>query len=205
MPAFYVPQTVGGQATLPVMLGAPPPALPGAPTIFSAFYVPQTLGGQAIIAVMRGAPAPTPAPRAPTYAILPDMVLAFGAREVIALSDRDHLGVIDEDVVDGALEEATAEIDGYLAGRYALPLLHVPKPLVRICCNIARYHLAGAEVTETDAIRLRYKDAVRTLEAIRDAKMTLGLDTTVTPVPSAGGVRVVGGTRTFSRTTLADY
>ncbi len=139
------------------------------------------------------------------YATQSDMVAAFGEREVIALSDRELAGTIDAAAIASALVDASAEIDGYLAGRYPLPLPTVPAPLVRICCNIARYHLSGADVTETDPTRVRYKDAIRVLEAIRDGKMTLGLDAANTPVPSAGGVTFVGGTRTFNQSTLSDY
>ncbi|MDS6630662.1 DUF1320 family protein [Klebsiella michiganensis] len=50
------------------------------------------------------------------YATRDDMVRQFGETECIALSDRDFTGEIDDDVLNGGLERATATIDSYLAG-----------------------------------------------------------------------------------------
>ena len=55
------------------------------------------------------------------YATRDDMVRQFGETECIALSDRDYTGEINDDVLNGGLERATATIDSYLAGRYPVP------------------------------------------------------------------------------------
>ncbi|MCR6494794.1 DUF1320 family protein [Thermomonas sp. S9] len=39
------------------------------------------------------------------------------------------------------LDDAQAEIDGYIASRYKLPLPTVPAALARIACDVARYRL----------------------------------------------------------------
>lgn len=56
------------------------------------------------------------------YANREDMVRAFGERECVSLTDRSYTGQIDDDVLNGALTQASAEIDGYLCGRYPVPL-----------------------------------------------------------------------------------
>lgn len=139
------------------------------------------------------------------YAIAQDMADQFGEREVIALTDRDQVGVIDSIVLARALADTDAEIDSYLAGRYSLPLAGSFPALKRHACNMARYHLSGAEVTEVDVVRTRYKDAIRYLESIRDGKTRLAADAAGAPAPEAARIAVVGSDRTFTRDTLAEF
>lgn len=134
------------------------------------------------------------------YAVKADMVSRFGEGEVIALTDRANLGVIADAVLDGALAEAAAEIDPYLAPRHQLPLATVPKIITGFACDIARYRLCGSGVTLTDDIRDRYKDAVRFLERVADGKIGLGLDPASNPVAPANTVQFSAPTgRVFGR------
>ena len=64
------------------------------------------------------------------YATQADMIERFGEREVIALADRDMNGVIDAAVVSSAIALAGHEIEGYLSGRFTLPLSTVPPLLI---------------------------------------------------------------------------
>ena len=139
------------------------------------------------------------------YATLQNLIDQFDEREVIALADRDGDGVADAAVVDYALQRASNTIDAYLAARYPLPLTAVPEQLVDICCDITRYRLCGAGVTETEEVRNRYKDALTMLGQIRDGKLDIGLSVAgVAPAESAS-VRIAGGGRTFTRDSLADF
>ncbi|MGE4265431.1 MAG: gp436 family protein [Desulfovibrio sp.] len=139
------------------------------------------------------------------YATMQGMVSRFGLSEVIALTDREANGAVDEPVLGAALVEATAEIEGYLAGRYALPLASVPPLVAGLCCDIARYRLSGANVLETDPTRNRYRDAVRLLEQISAGKVGLGLDLAGQPAPTGGGVHVRQGERSFPAGSLKDW
>ena len=135
-----------------------------------------------------------------TYATLADIVAYFGEREVIALTDRDNLGTLDEAVLAGALVDASAEVDTYLVGRYAVPLSVVSRLIVTYTCDIARYRLSGAQVTEVDTVRNRYKDAIRFLEAVRDGKIDLGADVAAaTDASTQNLVYFTDGARLFSR------
>ena len=142
----------------------------------------------------------------PVYGSIQAMVDRFGQREIIQISDRtgDADG-IDDAVVNRALEDAGAEIDGYLAGRYKLPLSAVPRVLVNVGCDIARYRLYDDRVT--DQVRTRYEDAVKFLGLVSTGKLSLGLDTSTTPSPVAtdGGPAMCAGPRVFSQDTLRDY
>lgn len=124
-----------------------------------------------------------------TYATQANMITRFGEEEVIALTDRANLGAVDEAVLAGALVEADAEIDPYLAPRHKLPLASVPKILTGFACDIARYRLCGAGVTETEEIRNRYKDAVKFLEAVAAGRIGLGRDAANNVAPPANTVQ----------------
>ena len=76
------------------------------------------------------------------------------------------------------LQDATSMIDGYLASRYALPLVEVPEALVANACAIARYKLLGDSVTEN--ARTQYVDAVAWLRDVAAGRVTLQQ---VAPVP----------------------
>lgn len=109
-----------------------------------------------------------------SYATPADMIDAFGEREVIALTDRDNLGYVDAVLLQDRLDKASAEMDAYLVKRYTVPLAVVPPLLTTYCCDIARYRLSGGEVAEVEAVRTRYKDAIRYFEGVRDGKNDIG-------------------------------
>jgi len=141
-----------------------------------------------------------------TYATQTTMITRYGEREVIALTDREDLGIIDDAVLQSALAEADAEIDPYLlAARYALPLTKVPLILDSFACDITRYRLCGAGVTETDEVRNRYRDAVQFLEKVAAGKISLGLDVAGTAPAQSAPVQVSARSRVFTRDTLKDY
>lgn len=143
------------------------------------------------------------------YATVDDMVRLFGQREMLALTDRDTQGVIDQAVADSALADAESEINGYLARRYVLPLAEVDPKLRTTACAIARYYLTGSEATETQPVRDRYRDAVRWLEKVASGEVLL-VDATGRALgdpgqSGMGSVKSVPGRRVFSDTSLADY
>jgi phage gp36-like protein len=139
-----------------------------------------------------------------TYATQSDLVTRFGDTELIQLTDRQGtVGEIDSAVVDRALLDADAEIDGYLAARYALPLASVPRLVLGAACDIARYRLYDDRATEQ--VTRRYEDAIKLLKLIAEGKVQLGLDAAAQPVVVAGGPQAEGADRVFSRDLLADY
>lgn len=139
------------------------------------------------------------------YATLSDLSAQFGDREVLALTDRNGDGVPDTAVVAMALKRASDTIDGYLASRFPLPITVVPDQLVDICCDLARYKLCGAEVTETEEIRNRYKDAIKTLEKIRDRQVDIGLSDAGLEPTETPAVQMVGGSRVFTDDSMKGF
>jgi len=140
-----------------------------------------------------------------TYALLQNMVDRFGEREVIALTDRGNTGAIDAAVLAQGLDAAAVEINAYLAARYALPLTSTPIIVRDFACDIARFRLCGGEVTETEEVRNRYKDAIKFFEKVADGKISLGLDGLNQTQTPAGAVLISTNDRVFSKATLNDY
>lgn len=105
------------------------------------------------------------------YCTRDDLVTRFGDAEVLQLSDRARTGMIDDAVVAQSIADAAAEIDGYLASRYELPLAAVPTVLVLYACDIARYRLfedgAYEQVVE------RYNTALRYLREVAAGRVQL--------------------------------
>ncbi len=142
-----------------------------------------------------------------TYATLQDLIDEFGGREVIALSDRDGDGVADADVITRALEKADEEINGFLEGRYPVPLaLPAPALIVDIACRLARHKMTGGGgANRTEDIREDYLDATKRLAQIRDGKLGIGLTPAASPVATDGAVLIDAGQRTFTDGGLRDY
>lgn len=113
------------------------------------------------------------------YCTQGDLIARFGEPELIQRADRDGDGTPDAAVVSRAIDDASAEIDGYLASRYQLPLPTVPALMVRIAGDIARYLLWQEQAS--DEVRRRYEDARRLLEAISVGKVSLGLPASLPP------------------------
>ena len=107
-----------------------------------------------------------------SYASVSDMVTRFGEAELLRLA-MTPAGELDDAAITVALQDASALIDGYLAGRYPLPLAHVPSALVPICADIARHRLYGEQAPEQ--IAKRYEAALAFLKSVGKGELALGL------------------------------
>ncbi|MFN3575371.1 MAG: gp436 family protein [Tabrizicola sp.] len=139
------------------------------------------------------------------YVTLDQLKDRFGEQMLIALTDRgpDAHGVVDPDVVAHALAETDALIDGYLAGRYALPLTATQTLLVSVAGSIAIYLLHRYEAPEK--IAADYKMAIGTLEQI--ARGTIRLTAAGAEQPSTGatGVQIADRERPFTDANLKGF
>ncbi|WP_420996237.1 gp436 family protein [Cupriavidus sp. 30B13] len=134
------------------------------------------------------------------YATRDDMAARFGEDELIELTDRANVGEVDEAVLAAALDDASAEIDSYLAGRYAVPLAQVPRFLTGLCQDIARYRLCGSGTRATDDINERYRNAIRFLEKVASGAVSIGPIASTGTVPQADNPVVFNsGGKAFAR------
>lgn len=114
----------------------------------------------------------------------------------------------DPDSVGAAIADAVAEAEGYLAGRYVLPLPDVPPVLTGKLCDIVRYRLWREEAS--DEVRQRYRDAVSWLKDLSAGRAVLVFaadpNTNLTPEPTPNRGRIAVGsvhdTGVFGGTTL---
>lgn len=110
------------------------------------------------------------------YATQQDLIDRFGTAELEELGG----GSIDAASIARAIDDATAEINSALEGRYSLPLPLPVAPLItRMCCDIARYCLYDKAVSQV--VRTRYEDAKDLLKRLSAGERQLGTDTAETP------------------------
>jgi phage gp36-like protein len=137
------------------------------------------------------------------YASQQDLVTRYGERELVELTDRavPPAGVIDAAVVTRALDDASAEIDSYLAARYG-SVLGTASPVLRDACEIlARERLFDDRVT--DAVK---RDADRVRRWLHDVAAGIALIPDVgAGSPQPGPVTYRPGERLFTRDTMADF
>ncbi|MBN26263.1 MAG: hypothetical protein CL578_14575 [Alteromonadaceae bacterium] len=131
------------------------------------------------------------------YCSVDDMANRFDLTELIQLTDSSGLGLIDEQVVNAAITDASSVIDGYLGGRYPLPLAVVPSVLTRICANIARYNLYDNQVT--DVVKRNYEDALKFLTAVGKGDIRLGLSDDQQQPESDSTIEMQSGGSVFAR------
>lgn len=117
-----------------------------------------------------------------SYAKLPDLLARYGEAELTQLADPDGAGVIDESIVDQALADAAALVDGYLAGRYPVPLDPVPAIVRGYVCDVARARLYTQDAPEP--VLRREADAIRFFRMVGEGRLNLG----ATPEPASGNL-----------------
>jgi len=131
------------------------------------------------------------------YATLEDMRFALGADTLRAIADHDGDHVIDEAVVQRALEEASAFADTYLSGEQPIPT-PTPPALRRAVVDVAANFLRMARDAGTEDSRLAYANAVSWLKSVSDGKATLK-PVTAEPAVDPGDPESYGIERVWSR------
>jgi len=122
-----------------------------------------------------------------TYATLITMTSQFGEHDLIDVTDTEdpYAGVINMTRLQLAMDAANSEVDGYICTRYTVPVDPAPPFLVKVACDIARYHLVtgAARVTERDQVR--YESAIKTLTNLSKGIISLGAPLpNMEPVPT---------------------
>ncbi|MEY9358955.1 phage gp36-like protein [Bradyrhizobium yuanmingense] len=140
-----------------------------------------------------------------TYATQAELVERFGETMLIDLTDRADppAGAIDAGVVADALTDTDAMIDGYLLGRYLLPLAATPTLLKDLAKAIAIYKLHRDAVS--DKIRSDYEDALKTLRLIASGDIRLNVAGVEPASSGANGVRTTDRPRDFTPDNLKGF
>lgn len=143
------------------------------------------------------------------YCTLADIRATVPENDLIQLTDDTTPPVTVNQVnVDRAITDAGELIDGYLRGRYALPLSPVPGLLNTLAADVAIYRLYARRIklTPPEGVTERYKNALKILEQIQSDKISLGAEGSGgAATPEAGGAVVSGPARIFSRDSMRGF
>ncbi len=118
-----------------------------------------------------------------SYCTTQDLISRFGTDELLQLTDRTNSGMIDEQVTSAAITDASNMIDGYLGGRYALPLSVVPSVLTKYCADIARFNLYDHQVPT--AVENNNSAAMAYLKAVGKGELRLGISSESNESPTS--------------------
>jgi phage gp36-like protein len=143
-----------------------------------------------------------------SYATAQDMINRYPNRDLVQLTNEDPTATTVNDVpITQALADASAEIDGYIEGRFALPLIDPPAVLNRLTTDIAMYRMQSLRpLHDLEDARKRYEDAVSMLAKVAAGELTLGLAADGDEPQLAGAVEAVQGPdRVFNRRKLKGY
>lgn len=141
-----------------------------------------------------------------SYATQTDLIDRYGTEMIRDLSDRatPPAGAIDAGVVAKALDAARDEIDGYLRGRYALPLASpFPRELTTRACEIAFYRLHPGLIPEQT--ENAYKAALARLKEIANGTFKLDLAPAPSATSGADDVTFTGPGRVFDAKSMRAF
>ena len=111
-----------------------------------------------------------------------------------------------ESVIEDGVRQAEELVDGYLRGRYVLPLDPVPTVLRDAVVYLTRHWLyqRRPEGAIPDAVKDSRKDTIKLLESIRDGVVTLGMPSGQA-APEPGEVRVRARRKEFGDDLWSGY
>jgi len=144
-----------------------------------------------------------------SYCVLDDLKKQVSDQVLIALTDDDGLE-IKQAIIDSAINDADAEINGYARTQYDVPFNPVPPDIIRkLSVDITLYNLfsrRGFDKEKEANIIDRYNNAVRFLKDLAKGTVTIGVTTSSgsglpTPAPPIG-MSFESNTRIFTRDKL---
>lgn len=142
------------------------------------------------------------------YSSLNDITAHIPEANLIQLTDDEGAGAVNEERVSEAIAYADQLIDGYLRGRYTLPLTTVPVLIKKLSVDLAVFHLYSRrlELEMPEAMMQRYKNAVRLLEQTQKGILSIGIESTDSG-PGQGHYRTnrKSEDRVFDKTSLEKF
>uniref|UniRef100_A4WS43 DUF1320 domain-containing protein n=1 Tax=Cereibacter sphaeroides (strain ATCC 17025 / ATH 2.4.3) TaxID=349102 RepID=A4WS43_CERS5 len=140
-----------------------------------------------------------------TYVTLSDLTARYGESLLVSLTDRGEiaLGTIQAEVVDRAVADTGAVIEGYLSGRYALPLA-APQPLltdVAVAIAVWKLHTFAPD----PKIEADYKGAMATLREIAAGTIRLAAAGVEAAGTGTSGALVTDRERPFTAENLKGF
>lgn len=159
-----------------------------------------------------------------TYATATNLLDQFGAEEIAQRADRGTPRLVTAEMlmaaaaagsldgyateeqaatvaalalIEARMLDADSTINGYLATRYTVPLVTVPRLVIVVACDLARYALHDDMATDT--VTERYKGAIKSLEAIAKGLISLGVDASGNRPTANNAAQISSTTPVFRR------
>ncbi len=139
------------------------------------------------------------------YASLEQLTDRYGESMLIALTDRGEVasGAIDTDVIDRALVDVDAQIDGYLKARYQLPLAATPPLVSDLAQIIACWKLHRFDPPQK--VKDDYVEAIRSQKDISPGLMVLDVAGVEPAGSGLGGVKITDRERPLSADRMKGF
>lgn len=142
------------------------------------------------------------------YCTLSDIKQHILDKDIAQVTD-DLLGQnIDESLVAEKCQEASEIVDGFLRGRYSLPLSSIPSLITSISCDIAIYKLYERRfaLDMPESLQKRYDNAMKLLKSIMAGQLLLGIES-VESGPGSGQYKTnkTSQDRIFKKDVLEKY
>lgn len=143
------------------------------------------------------------------YCTIKNIETQVSTQTLIQLTSDENQDAIDRVVAEEAIIYSSTVIDGYLRGRYSLPL-NTRFPLLRvIAIDISIYRLYSRRMRNEmpEVIAENYKNAINLLKDIQKGLLTLETDSDSTIKMSAGDYKINKDymDRVFSKKRLNEY
>lgn len=113
------------------------------------------------------------------------------------------------EICEEAVEDACAEIDGYLAKRYRVPFRRTPQVINKFAKDIAVYNLVsrmGIDESEREKTFLnRYNAAIKFLLDVAKGVISIGTEEDEESSNAANGFKMKSSGRIFSRESMRGW
>lgn len=112
------------------------------------------------------------------YCALDDLKQHILDKDIAQITDDAAGKNIDQSKVSAMAQKAADIIDGFLRGRYTLPLSSSPPLITSIACDLTIYYLYerrfGLNMPET--LQKRYENSMKLLKGIQSGMILLGIE-----------------------------
>lgn len=138
------------------------------------------------------------------YLTLEQLIDRYGETTLVGLTDRGDAptDAVDTDVIDRAIKDANAVIDGYVRTRYA-QLSSVPPLLADLALTIAFWKLHRFD--PPPKVRTDYEDALSMLKGISRGDVVLDVEGQEPDGNEANGVRITDRERPLTAENLKGF
>lgn len=107
------------------------------------------------------------------YCSVQDIIEDLTENVVAQLSNDDDPSMVNHNIVNKYISEASQIIDGFLRSRYELPLHNEHAILKKVCIDLVKYELYKRRGKVYEDVLNLYKDGISVLEKIQKGMITL--------------------------------